>query len=858
MALIRALGQGWDPVNATHMGMIRQAIDEHGGTCIRTEGDAIFAVFPEARAAVGAAIDSQRALSEREWPAGSTLRVRMGLHSGEAYLSGDDYGGFEVNRAARVAGAGHGGQIVMSDATRALVEDALPDGVTIRDLGRHELRGLPRPEGIHQLVVSGLRSDFPPLRTAGAARGNLPDRMTSFLGRDRELNQIHQLLESHRLVTITGPGGIGKTSLAIEAVRSVATVFADGAWFVELESVVDPTQVRAAIARTLGLFDGPEHAAADALLPYLGDRDVLLVLDNFEHLMAAATDVGQTLRAAPRVRIIVTSRAPLRVSGEQEVPLEPLPTSTSTDASVRLFEERARSVRPSFDATADLPAIGEVCDLLDGLPLGIELAAARVAILPVTAIRDRLSAKLPLPGAGKRDVPDRQRTLDGAIAWSYNLLAPERQRLLRDLSVFEGSFELEQAQALDGGDDVLESLVDLIDQSLLARDSDGGDGIRFRLLRTIQTFALLELRSEGREDQVRRRHALAFTELAEGIAPQLPGGSQRRLVERLRQDHANLTSALHWAIDSEDADLALRLVGALWRYWQLDGHLAEGAELAALALAMPGGEAPTKTRLGAVTAAGGIAYWQGRQEDAAALYDEQLDLARRLGDRAGMADASFNGIFRQYLRRDFEAAGTMLEQAHRLYEEVGDAQGIARLEWVRGTIFTQTGRPTEGKAIFEQAYERFVASGDTWYEALALGSLAWAAFGEGDARTAIAFYVRSILLGQALGDMATTAISLEVAAIGALELGQPENAATLLGALETACLRYGVRPPAGLGFLISTKAPRERLREVLDEPAIARWMEVGRRMSLDDAVELFVGIARDAGLGPSPASSGSG
>jgi tetratricopeptide (TPR) repeat protein len=355
---------------------------------------------------------------------------------------------------------------------------------------------------------------------------------------------------------------------------------------------------------------------------------------------------------------------------------------------------------------------------------------------------------------------------------------------------------------------------------------------------------------------VRRRHTDAYLALATRFAPELPGGDQRRIIERLRQDHLNLQGAVRWAIDAGEVELALRLVAVLWRYWQLDGHLAEGAELAAAALAMPGAEAPTSARLGAVTAAGGMAYWQGRQEEAGALYDEQLDLARRLGDLAGQADASFNGIFREYLRRDFDAAKKMVDETARLYEEIGDSRGLSRLDWVRGTLLTQTGHPAESKAIFERAREYFVRSGDTWYEALALGSLAWVAFGEGDARTAIAFYVRSILLGQAIGDMATTAISLEVAAIGALELGQPEKAATLLGALDTACLRYGVRPPAGLRFLISTKEPRERLREALDDAAIAQWMEVGRRMSLDEAVELFVSIATEAGLGLSPAREG--
>ncbi|MGZ8515060.1 MAG: nSTAND1 domain-containing NTPase, partial [Candidatus Limnocylindrales bacterium] len=291
MGLARQLGGRWDEVNATHLGIIRRAVDAHGGVCVRTEGDAFFGVFPEAGAAVVAAIDAQRALTAHEWPADGTVRVRMGLHSGEAHLAGDDYGGFEVNRAARIAAAGHGGQIVLSEPTRLLAEAALINGVSVRDLGRHVLKDVPVPEHLFQLDVPGLHTDFPPLRTVRPSAGNLPLRMTSFLGRDRELEELRVLLAANRLVTLTGPGGIGKTSLAVELARASGDTIPDGSWFVALDAIPDASLVSATIARAFGLYDSPDRPAFEGLTRYLADRSTLLVIDNFEHVISAAGEI---------------------------------------------------------------------------------------------------------------------------------------------------------------------------------------------------------------------------------------------------------------------------------------------------------------------------------------------------------------------------------------------------------------------------------------------------------------------------------------------------------------------------------------------------------------------------------------
>ena len=837
MVMARTAGAGWDALNATHIGLIRRAIDDHLGVLVRTEGDGIFAVFTDAGAAAAAAIEAQRLVDGHSWPTETPIRVRMGLHSGEAHRAGEDYGGFEVNRAARIAAAGHGGQIVLSEATRALAVDALPEGVLIRDLGLHALKDVPRPERLFQLDVPGLRTDFPPLRTAGTALGDVPVPLTSFIGRRREVDELLELLDGHRLLTLTGPGGIGKTRLAIELARSRSAAAPDGTWFVALDEIEEPALVTSAIARTMGLFDGPERSAADALLPYLADRSALLVLDNLEHLMGATSDVTAILHASPETRVVVTSRSPLRISGEQEYPVHPLETSASgAQDSVALFVERARRVRPGFDPGPEAATIAEICELLDGLPLGIELAAARTSLLPLPAIRDRLGARLPLPGAGLRDVPDRQRTLDGAISWSYALLSPERQRLLREIAVFDGGFDLEEVSAVQGGADVLDALLDLVDQSLLMRDP-GGE-IRFRMLRTIETFALGELEAEGRVQEIRRRHALAYLELAETAAPHLPGGDQPRWLDRLGLDHANLRAALRWAIEAGDVEVALRLLAGLWRYWQLAGHLAVGVELADAAMALPGAELRTPLRLAAITALGNIAYWQGRGDEAVRCYEEQLSLARELGDRAAEADATFNLSYGAFIRGDVALCYQLVSAARELSLEIGDARGAARTEWSMATAVMSEGRPGDALPLFEAAADRFAELGDVWYHAMATGSIAWAMFAMGDMLRASHKFAESLAEYHALRDVGTTAISIVIGAIVALNADRPEDAAVLLGASESLSERYGVVPPAGLAWLIGSQNPRERVAAALAPDVLSSALERGRRFSLDEAVEL--------------------
>ena len=857
MRLARAQGAAWDELNAAQLAIVRDAVAARGGVTVRTEGDAVFAVFPEAVTAANAAIELQRAMRKHPWPAEAQVSVRVGLHSGEAHIAGDDYGGFDVNRAARIAAVGHGGQIVLSDPTRALVEANLPDGAALRDLGRHGLKDVPNPERLFQLDAPGLRSDFPPIRTGSGAVGNLPPRLTSFVAREGELSAVASLLARARLVTITGPGGMGKSSLATEAARAAADGCPDGAWWVALDGVADPDLVPAAIARALGIYDGPSSPVIERLERYLADRRALLVVDNFEHLLPAAPLVGDLLRAAPELRVIATSRAPLHVTGEQEFPLGPLAgadgkvasaTPAGRSAAAGLFVDRARAVDPTWDPGVDEAVVEEICDLVDGLPLGIELAAARVSMLPLAMIRDRLAAQLPLPGSGPRDVPARQRTLDGTIAWSCDLLSPNRRRLLRALTVFEGGFDLEQADrvvTLDPGNDLMDAVYELVDQSLVVRSViAGGHGalgsVRFRLLETIRSFALRQLRDDGNEAAVRRRHALAMLELAETAAQHLPSADQVRWLDRLALDHANLGAALRFAVKTGDVDVAQRLSWATWRYWQLGGHLNEGRELANAVIDMPRADEPSTGRMWSLAAAGGLAYWQADTPRADELYRAQLETSQQIGDRAGEADANFNLAATQTIIGDQEAGAGHLHRARDLYAELGDSVGHARTDWSTANLVGMSGLAEEGLQLIFEARRRYAETGDAMYEALAAGSIAFFYQRMGNIPEAVRWGIEALTLTHALRDVATTTVTLADGAIMFIDVGRPDDAAVALGAYHALCDVHGVQPPAGIGQLISWSGVEERTIEALSDEVYAEATRRGAAMSLDEAIAFVI------------------
>ena len=662
---------------------------------VRIEGDALFMVFATAQDALAAAAAGQRALAQLTFPHGAVVRVRMGMHTGEgtpaSERAGADYVGIDVHRAARIAAVAHGGQVLASGATRVLAGADLPAGVQLRDLGEHRLKDLAQPERIYQLVIDGSPSEFPALRTLDRTPNNLPQQITTFIGREKEIRDGLKLLDRTRLLTLTGPGGTGKTRLSLQLAAEVGDQFADGAFWVPLAPISDPELVASTIAHSLGVQVSGSELPIDRVTEHLRDKTLLLVLDNFEQILPAASTISVLLDAARGLKVLTSSRAPLRISGEQELPVPPLELPdperlpsievlAQSDA-VRLFIERARAVKPDFMVTAENAApVAEIVFHLDGLPLAIELAAARVKLLTPQAMLPRLKQGLDLLASSARDRTDRQRTLRGAIAWSYDLLDEGMKRLFARCSVFVAGAQLEQIETVCGpsseiGRDALDGVSELVDQSLLRQSEVEGEP-RFRMLVTIRDYALERLAERGEQEDLRRRHLAAYVALAERARPELQGKQQKLWLDRVELEHDNLRAALEFAIADGRADEAARLVYALWRFWQSRGYLREGRGWAERAVAVPG--ASRELRLRALEALGGLVYWIG---DLAMLthYGAALELAREIGDPKEIALAAYNLSFAYTIPTSDMAHGrVLLEEALALFRQLGDGAAIGR------------------------------------------------------------------------------------------------------------------------------------------------------------------------------------
>jgi len=709
--LVQAIGEaGFNAVLEDHGRLVAGAFDAAEGIRVRMEGDSFFYVFQRASSAVAAVVAAQRALAAHVFPGQAAIRVRMGLHTGEARLgsaaTGADYVGYDVHRAARIASAGHGGQVLLSEPTRVLVGEALPAGVTLRDLGEHRFKDLGRPERVLQLVIEGLPADFPPIRSLNAIPNNLPTQVTSFVGREREIAEGVKLFGNARVLTLTGPGGTGKTRLSLQIAAQVAHGFPGGVTFVPLAPIVDPELVGPAIVEALHL-ETAQSPARDRLVQHLRDQKALLVMDNFEQVLGAATLVADLIRACPGLKVIASSRGALRISGEQEMPVPPLELPdpgapaerVSQYEAVRLFIERAIAVKPGFEVTDEnAPAVAEICARLDGLPLAIELAAARVKLLPPAAILTRLQSRLGLLQSSARDLPDRQKTLRGAIAWSHDLLDEPGRRLFARLAVFAGGGELEDVDAIccsaDLGVDVLAGLEALVDQSLV-RQEQHGEGSRAIMLETIREFALEQLAASPDAEAVRNRHAARFLALAQEAAPHLMRVERRSWLTRLEREHDNLRAAFDFCAGSGRIVEALRLGAALWRFWQFRGHLREGLQRIGRVLDDPASRGYPAEREAALEGAGGLSYWLGELATTTASYDEAVAIARASGDPLRISHALYNNSFLpvwaqldKSLAERAAVADAEIDEALALARQVGDRPAIARALWGKANTMT--------------------------------------------------------------------------------------------------------------------------------------------------------------------------
>jgi predicted ATPase/class 3 adenylate cyclase len=725
--LTQQLGDRWPPLLERHRQIARAAWAEQHGVEIGTEGDSFFVVFSSAPQAVAAAVAAQRGLAAEAWPADAAIRVRMGLHTGEGLLSGGGYVGLDVHRASRIASAGNGGQVLLSASTQALVEGSLPDGVSLRELGEHRLKDLSRPERIWDLVIEGAPSDFPALHTLNAVPNNLPTQLTSFLGRQREIAEARQLLVDGRLLTLTGPGGTGKTRLSLQIAADAGDRYPDGIYFVPLGTINDSDLVLPTIAQALGLVDPGTHAL-DRLADHIGGKCILLVLDNFEQVNDAAPQIAELLVRAPNISVLVTSRSPLRVYGEREYPVPPLGVPDpkhlpdlerfTTYESVALFVERAMAVRPDFAVSnANAPAVAEICVRLDGLPLAIELAAARVRVLSPLAIMERLGDRLRLLSGGSRDLPERQQTLRGAIAWSHDLLEGADQRVFARFSVFAGGATLDGVERVvfDPGEasDALDAMASLADKSLIRQESEPDGESRFRMLSTIREFAAEKLGERGEAEELAGRHADWVLALVEAGAASVFGRDQKAILDRYEREHDNIRAALSRAVEHGHVEMAMRILAACWRFWQMRGYLAEAREQAERVLALPGSTEHPEARGAALEAAGGIAYWQADIVTARGWYAQALELARAGGDEAAIANAIYNMTFTfEMEHEDMVQSRALAEEAVAIYRRLGDEAGIGRALWGLANSYYFFRDFAGGVDIAREALEIFRRAGD--------------------------------------------------------------------------------------------------------------------------------------------------
>jgi predicted ATPase/class 3 adenylate cyclase len=845
--VLESLGDAYTTLLERHHALLRQAIAAGDGTEVSTEGDAFFAVFPSAPKAVAAVAKAQRLLAGEPWPNGVAVRVRMGLHTGEGVRGGESYVGLDVHRAARVAAAGHGGQVLLSGATQALTTGQLPDGVSLVDLGQHRLKDLSRPEHLWQLAIDGLPASFPAPRTLDATPNNLPLQLTTFLGRQREVADVLTLLAERRLVTLTGPGGTGKTRLSLQAAAEASDRYPDGVYFVALEPITMPELVLPTIAQVLGLME-PGAATVDRLAEHFGERAFLLVLDNFEHVDEAAPQVGELLARAPRISVLATSRSPLRVYGEREYPVPPLGLPDPRHLpdleqftqfeSVALFIERAVAVRPDFRVeSANAPAVAEICVRLDGLPLAIELAAARVRVLSPQAILDRLSDQLGLLSGGARDLPARQQTLRGAIAWSHDLLEGEDKRAFACLSVFAGGGTLDQIEGVcfeapERGR-ALDVVSSLVDKSLLREESPSGGEPRFRMLETIRQFAAEQLAATGEVETYRDRHAASVLAFVERGASEVMGPDGGSWLDRYELERDNIRAAMAWALESGATEHALRLLAACWRYWQMRGYLEEARGTAERVMALPDRNSNPAANEAALEAAGGIAYWQGDFPAARTSYAETIELARARQDDRAEANALYNLTFTYaWDPGEQEEARKLARQALEIYRRLGDQAGIARALWARASadyFFKDIPAAIES---LEEALRIFRALGDRFMMAWTLYMLGLTQLDKDTTRLHEAL-AEALDIFRQTNDVSGYALVFDAFAAAAHSEGDTVRAMRLAGyAAATEKLAGG-----GLGALNRMYAGffPEKLMET---PEYAAAYAEGQQMDLDRAIRL--------------------
>jgi predicted ATPase/class 3 adenylate cyclase/DNA-binding CsgD family transcriptional regulator len=791
--LLQQLGDHYLFVLAKYRQLLRDACCQWNGHEVDTQGDALLCVFARASDAASAAVAMQRAIAFHDWPNGATVHTRIGLHTGEPQLSAEGYFGLDVHHTARIMSAGHGGQILLSQTTRELMEYDLPEGVSLRDLGMYRLEDLHHKSHLFQLVIAGLPTDFPPLKTLDTHPNNLPIQLTQLIGREQEVASVLELLrrEDVRLLTLTGPGGIGKTRLALQVAAELSDRFPNGVYFVNLAPLSDPELVIPAITQTFTLKEVGEEPLFNLLKAYLQEKQLLLLLDNFEQVVSAAVYVAELLASCPMLKVMVTSRAALHLRGEQECAVPPLAVPNSKRlpdlqalsqyGAAALFIQRAQAVKSEFQLTkANALAVAEICARLDGLPLAIELAAARVKLLPPQALLVRLSRRLQVLTGGVRDAPARQQTLRQTIEWSYQLLHAEDQRLFLRLSVFAGGCTLEAIEAVCAALDiestsgqVLDGVASLLDKSLLQQTEQEGGVPRLSMLETVREYVLEAIEASGEMKVTRQAHAAYYLTFAEEVEPKLLSVEQQWWLGLLDQEYENVRAALLWSFEQGAFEITLRLGGALWRFWLIrviGSYLSE--ELLWLEQAMQGIEGvSTSVRAKALMSVGLLASQRGENDRAESCCRESLVLFQELGDTYGIA-YSLHMLGRIALYRGgYQAPQSLYEEALHLFRELDDKEGIAYSLTDLAYAAIDRGEFTLARSLAMEGLELFRLLGDkrgTVYVLLRLGRVYY--FSQTEQATEFALGEEALAMSREIGYLWGVASAFGL--LGQLELNQ--------------------------------------------------------------------------------------